>query len=290
MDGFLGRLEVDLMFLLAEPDAMRRDEKVQVFVDSIAFNEIPAALLFFQRQEQTQVLQDLQPLLIRKGAATDPQAAAKWAEQVPAGSVRSASITGVGVVWANQDLQAAAGWARELAEGEDREIGLSHVAYEAARTEPTFALELTADLAANDARDELIRHAARQWAAQNPKDALAWASELTNPTLREQLLSDIATAWGDTDPRSAAELAVQSLPAGRSQEDAFLGIAQQWVQKEPERAAAWVFEFPESFQPTALESVVKIWASSDAPHATKWVESLPSGPLRDTALSVLAAK
>jgi hypothetical protein len=289
-DGFADRLEAELTFASAESDPIRQGEKAQMIIDALSFDEIPATLAFLQRQEQTELVQNLQVQLIRKGAATDPQAAADWAQQIPASTTRSDAIAGVGIIWANQNLQDAARWASQLAEGEDREVGLKQVAYEASRSDPAFALKLISDLAPNDARDELTRHAARQWAAQAPKDALSWANELTNPTLREQIVSDIAATWGETDPRAAAELALQSLASGRAQEDALVGIAQQWVQKEPERAAAWVFEFPESFQPTALENVLKIWAVSDSPRATKWAENLPAGMLRDTALAVLAAR
>src|SRR5688572_15967338 len=264
IDRLFDRLSADLTIVLAEVDSVRREDKLEVLMDSIAFNEIPAALEFFQRQEPTEVLQDLQVLLVRKGASTDPQAAAAWASQMPAGVTRSAALAGVGVVWANQNLTEAARWASELAEGEDRENGLGHVAFEAARTEPLLALELSANLAPNDARDELVRHAARQWATQEPAEAAAWAGELTDPTLREQILADIAAAWGATDPNSAAALALKSLPGGKPQEDALMGIAQHWVQKEPDRAAAWVLEFPETLQRTALENVVKLWANQDA--------------------------
>lgn len=288
-DRFLGRLGADLTIMLAEADPIRRDENLQIFVDSIAFNDIPTTLQFLQRQEQTQMLQDMQVLLVRKGASNSPQTAAAWADQIPPGTTRSASIAGVGVLWANQNLPEAARWASELAEGEDRENGLSHVAFEAARTKPIFALQLTANLAPNDARDELVRHAARQWAAQDAAAAVAWAGEITNPTLREQVLADIAAAWGETDPGSAAALALQSL-SGDKLEDALVGIAQHWVQKEPDRAAAWVLEFPETLPQTALENVVKLWADKDAPQAEKWVESLPPGFQRDAARNALAAR
>jgi hypothetical protein len=291
MERLLERLGADVTILVADTDTIRRDERLQVLVDSIALKEIPTALEFLQRQEYSETLRDLQVLLVRKGASIDPQTAAAWAEQMPAGATRSAAIAGVGVVWANENLVEAARWASKLAEGEDRENGLGHVAFEAARTEPIFALELTADLAPTDARDELVRHAARQWAAQEPVDAAAWASEITNPALREQILSDIAAAWGDTDPVSAAALALKSLHQGRSQEDAMVGIVQHWVQKEPERAAAWVLEFPEGMlQQTALENVVKLWADKDARETEKWIENLPAGSQRDIARSVLAAR
>ena len=280
----------DVTGLLAETDAVRRDENLEAMLDSMAFNDFPVALQFLQRQEQTQVLHDLQVLLIRKGASTDPKTAATWAAQMPAGATRSAALAGVGVVWANQNLPEAARWASELAEGEDRENGLGHVAFEAARTKPIFALELSANLAPNDARDELVRHAVRQWAAQNPTDAAAWAGELTNPTLRGQVLADVAAAWGETDPDSAAALALKSLPAGELQDEALVQIAQRWVQQEPDRAAAWVLEFPETLQRSALENVVKLWASKDALQAEKWIESLPPGSPRDIALNALAAR
>jgi hypothetical protein len=289
-DPLSERLGADLTIVLAETDAIRRDENVQVLVDSIGFDEIPAALQFLQRQEQIQMLQDLQVLLVRKGALSDPQSAAAWAQQMPAGVTRSASIAGVGVMWANQNLVEAARWASELAEGEDRENGLGHVAFEAARTQPIFALDLTARLAPNDVRDELVRHAARQWAAQDSPAAVAWTEEITNPILREQILADIAAAWGETDPDSAAALALQSLSGGKLQEDALIGIAQHWVQKEPDRTAAWVLEFPETLQQTALENVVKLWADKNAPQAQKWVASLPPGFQRDVAVNALATR
>ncbi len=285
-----GRLEADLTIVLAEADPVRRDEKIELFVDSIAFDDIPTALQFFQQQEQTQLLQDLQALLIRKGASTDPRSAAAWAGQLSQGMTRSAAIAGVAVVWANQNAPDAARWALALAVGEDRENGLSHVAFEAARTQPLLALELASNLAPNDAREELVRHAARQWAAQDPAAAAAWAGELTNPTFREETLAEIAAAWGETDPSAAATLALESLSGGKPQEDALISIAQHWVQKEPERAATWVLDFPQALQASALENVVQLWANQDAGEAKKWAESLPPGARREMALNALAVK
>ncbi len=288
-DRFLERVAVDVTIMLAQTDPIRRDENLQLLVDSIGFNEIPTVLQYLQQQEQTRMLQDLQVLLVRKGAAIDSKAAAAWVQRMSAGTTRTESIAGVGVVWAGQNLLDAARWASELAEGEDRENGLAHVAHEAARTQPILALELAANLAPNDARDELIRHATSQWASEDAVAAVAWTSEITNPALREQLLADIAVVWGETDPGSAAALALQSLAGGKTQDDALIGIAQQWVQKEPFRASAWVLEFPESLQRSALENVVRLWADKDALQAEKWADAL-SGAQREIALHALAAR
>src|SRR5688500_7253071 len=42
----VNRLEADVTILLAERDAMRRDENLQTLVDSIGFNDTPMALQF----------------------------------------------------------------------------------------------------------------------------------------------------------------------------------------------------------------------------------------------------
>lgn len=288
LEQFRDRLGADLTFVLAQSDATRREEQLALVAESVGFNEIPAALRFIQGQEQNGMFQDLQVLLIRKGALTDPRAAAAWAQELPSGATRSASIAGVGVVWANQSVAEAARWASGLAEGEDRETGLAHVAYEAARTQPIVALELAGKLAPNDARDELVRHAVRQWAAEDPAAAAAWADELSDPMLRDRALADIAADWGEVDPVAAADLA---LSLGSSQEEAMAGIVQRWAQKEPALAAAWVLEFPEGpLQQTALENAVKLWADKDAAQAVEWARNLPAGPPRAIALNALAER
>src|SRR3954469_5708245 len=43
-DGFVERLQAELTFLGAESDPLRRDEKLQVLIDSLSFREIPATL------------------------------------------------------------------------------------------------------------------------------------------------------------------------------------------------------------------------------------------------------
>ncbi len=283
------RLAAALAALEAEPDPMARENKFQALVDAVSMSDIPAALAWLQTHTQTDLPGELQVRLIRRGAAIDAFAAAAWAEQMPEGATRSASLAGVAVVWSNQDLAAAARWARELPEGEDRQNAMRHIAYEAARTEPLTALGLATDLPANEARDELVRHAARQWAAREPANAAAWAQGMADTTTREQMLADIAAAWGETDPVAAATLALESLSPGKPQEDAVVGIVQRWVQKEPENAAAWVAQFPSgSLQQTALENVVKLWADRDAGQAGTWVGRLPAGSQRDIAAGVLA--
>jgi len=170
----------------------------------------------------------------------------------------------------------------------ERDRALLDSIYEIARTKPVEALTWAMENApATTAGDELIAHTAVQWAATDPQAASRWAEKVPDEELRAQLLTGIATAWGESDSLAAAELALRTLPAGRQQDDAVVGIVQRWVQTEPEAAATWVLDFPAgSLRETALENLVKIWADQDLPQATRWLTGLATGASRDQAVAV----
>jgi hypothetical protein len=116
-----------------------------------------------------------------------------------------------------------------------------------------------------------------EWASKDGQSAAQWARQIQAGTLREQALGCIATAWGDSDPFSAATLAVSELPAGRTQDDAVVGIARRWAQRQPEQAAAWVEGFPAGeLKVTAVENVVAIWSNQDAFRAEQWHSQMRS--------------
>lgn len=103
--------------------------------------------------------------------------------------------------------------------------------------------------------------AASEWAATDPESAVAWAHQIADPTLRDSVLAGVAAAWGDADPVAAATLAAKGLPPGRQQADAVIAIVQRWAQTDPQAAAQWVAEFPEStLRATALDNLANLWA------------------------------
>jgi hypothetical protein len=197
---------------------------------------------------------------LRQWAETDPRAAAASVNRLPSGETRREAINAVAIIWANHDPAAASEWARQLADQEDCETGLASVAYEAARNDPVAALTLALELSAGAARDDLVTHAVAQWAASEAAAAADWAGKISDSALREQTMSIVATVWSESDPVAAAEYAVAMLPSGRVLDDAVIGIAQRWVQVEPEAAAAWVDEFPDgTLRMTALEILGQLW-------------------------------
>ena len=153
-----------------------------------------------------------------------------------------------------QDPDKAVEWAQSLATPGERETALLAVVGELVRDRPRLALELAAELPQSAERDDTLERAAREWAGFEPEAAVAWAKQVADETLRLRLLGGAVLGWSQTQPVEAATLAINELPPGRRLDDLLVGIVQRWGQSEPEAAAAWVADFPESPLKDAAEA------------------------------------
>jgi hypothetical protein len=229
--------------------------------------------------------------IIAQWAEREPASAAAWVEGNLAGSVRQGALQSLAAIWADKDSSAAAEWARHLSRSDEREAVMVTLAYESMDRNPLGAFVLAGELSADGTRDDLLIHAASAWATMEPQKAAEWANQIPDATFRQRALAGIATAWSDTDPVAAAKLAVGSLPAGRAQDDAVIGILQRWVQKDSEQAAAWAATFPEGkLRETALETVVKLWADKDLAEAGRWVNTISADGAQDAAVAAYVEK
>ena len=229
-------------------------------------------------------------MLLRRWAAEMPGVAAAWLSQKEESPLRQESSLAVATVWADRKAGEAADWVRQWP-AEQKEAGLLAVAFEAARKSPQEALWLAADLPPGDARDGLVHHAVSQWASADPATSLAWAAKMEASPLRDQVIERLSLGMSETDPQGAAELAIQTLPEGKKQNDVVIGIVQRWVQKEPDKAAEWVAAFPEGgLRETAVQNLVSIWADQSPQEAADWLGQLDEGQARDGAISALSGK
>jgi len=61
------------------------------------------------------------------------------------------------------------------------------------------------------------------------------------------------------------------------------------VQNEPERAASWVSQFPDTpGREAATQNLVAFWAAQDAEAAGNWLRALPEGTLRNVGMTAYA--
>jgi hypothetical protein len=286
-----GRLVAAVKVIEAEADPTLWDSELDRLSAEVALADVPAAVRLLYSQSGSELAHRLGLRLVRVWADHDPQAAADWVVASLTGYSRAAAIDGLAIVWANRNGQRAAKWVRQLPDPEDRNHALVSAAYEVARTEAIEALGLASDLPPGEARDNLVAHGVGQWASSSPLDAANWAKQIPDENLRQRVLAETATAWARSDPIGAATLALESLAPGKPQEDAVVGIVQRWAQMEPEKAAAWVLEFPAgALRDTSLEELVQLWADQRADQAEHWLGALDLGPVRDVAVGAYVTK
>jgi hypothetical protein len=242
-----------------ETDLTKRLDLVSEAAREIPDEEIAALL----KEHGSRIHPELRAELLQRWMGNDPAAGAAWASSFATSHPEQIEILpGVAALWANQDLSSAVAWGRTLSDETQRAKVLVAIGYEAARQDPKEALRLASDLAPGEERDGLIVHAAAEWAtAGTPESVVEWAKLISDVSIRERVLSAVAATWGDENPVAAANLAIQALPPGPSQDNAVMGILQRWAQKDPAAAAAWVKRFPEGpLRDTALENLVKLSA------------------------------
>jgi hypothetical protein len=232
----------------------------------------------------------IETLLIERLAALVPSDAAAWVDQNMSGLDRSNNLMRVSAIWAASDVAAAWDWARQLPKPEDRAAALTEAAYEIARQKPSIALTF-ADEFPDGVSAEAVAQAASIMAEKSPQQALEAAGALITESLQQRATGSVAITWAEVDPVSAGKLAVQSLPPGRIQNDAVIGVLQRWAQSDPTAAAAWVSNFPEGeLGDTAMDNLVKLWTDKDAGAVGEWLGNLPEGPRRDVACAAYVEK
>ena len=282
------RIVATLDRIANKPDLNWQTTELQKLASGIQVMDIPAAL---QSLQEGALHSEFRVLLVRRWAEQDAATAADWVARNLTGTQRAAALDSVAAIWAAQDFPGAENWARQLPDAEERSAVMLALASELHRDDPNAALALAAELPESKSRDEFIVQSAGSWGVQALKESVDWAGQIPDETLRHRVLAAIATATAEGDPFAAAKLAVESLPKGREQDDAIVGIVQRWVQNSPEQAAAWVAAFPDgNLRETALTTLVKLWADKDIEAAGKWVDTLVSRASRDVAVAAYVDK
>jgi hypothetical protein len=264
----------------------RRSEASEPIVPVNAAAELPALCDSLVRDSER--IAELSQV-VRRWAETNGPAAAAWASQLSHGPTSPEVLTQVALGWADSDLSATLDWAQTLPEDNKAAVTLG-LGYETARTDSVKALEVAVSLEPGRERDDLIEHAISQRATTDFAAAVRWANEsVSDPDLRQRLLAAVAVAVAGQDGASAATLAATALTPGEEQDRIAVAVVQRWVQNEPQQAAAWVAQFPDTpARETMVQNLVAFWAAQDREAAGNWLQSLPEGTLRTAGMAAYA--
>lgn len=110
-------------------------------------------------------------------AAADPESAKDWVLKMPAGELRTSSLSQLVDSWGNTDVTGAANFVLTLAAGAERDQAVSQLIYD-------------------------VRH-------EEPESAFLWAESISDDSKRENAVRKTIDHWKQDDPQAAQE-AVQS--------------------------------------------------------------------------------
>lgn len=155
------------------------------------------------------------------------------------------------------------------------------------RVDPIAALEIARELPATERRDDFLEQAVMEWGGLDSKSSARWVRQIQSESLRNRLLGAVALGMATDQPGAAARLASEEMQPGSEQDRVTVGIVQRWIQSDPDGAAAWVEQFPQSpLRRVVVETLLSGWLSKDPAGARQWVLRLPEGGLRTHASAV----
>jgi len=122
-----------------------------------------------------------------------------------------------------------------------------------------------------------------QWFKDDPSAALIRIKQLP-PHLLQNAHSQIASAWASKDPSAAMEW-VSTLTNSQTRNQALTAVVSVLAKEQPDKAMELISEMPPGTRNTALASIFKTMATSDAMGAFNKAMSLTKSGDRFTALS-----
>ena len=180
-------------------------------------------------------------------------AAAQFVESIPPGTMRVKALRILAQTWGGQNPEAAIAWASNLSESE-RDMAYKNVCLGLAGQDPEKACQLAvqAGVGDNDVLPEIIQ----QWSGKNISGALTWAEQQPAGDTRDQLIKRIAFMQSKADPLQAANLVVEQIQPGDTQNEAAMSVLHQWGQRDLVGSLSWVEKFPAGqFRIRAIEEL-----------------------------------
>jgi len=166
--------------------------------------ESPEALMAWADSVPVDANDDFKPTAFLKAANIlahqDPLLARDWIE----GQLENDYARRVAPVvvrrWAQDDAQAALAWSRELADDGDRERSSANAYRAWLEDEPKQAKDwLRANTPASDL-DSAVRIVVQQTTPKSMKRAMGWAERISEQEKRERTMVDLAARWRRQDP------------------------------------------------------------------------------------------
>ena len=226
-------------------------------------------------------------------AESDLKAALAWANQQTDSKIKNEILVGVISIWAKTNFEAALAYVQSLPPGASQDglisIPFFQAAFKANSVQGAIAMMRslpagrTKDLAASGISGSMSQAPT----TAEPQAAMDIAAGIGDSEMRTNAQANVILRWFARD-RAAAIQWMQSLPVGPTRDLAAMYIARDLSMRNIEDRPAAVNMASgigdTKMRTDALKSAVKFWYRVDPAAAIQWMQSLPVGPSKDTAV------
>jgi DNA-binding transcriptional regulator YbjK len=176
----------------------------------------------------------------------DPCSAARLAESLDVGAGRDEMLRRVAQHWAEQDPATAQHWAEQLADEGERHLAETAICLQIAQTDARQAIQMATQYGLDNTSGATLENLVQQWAGQDMTTAIGWVKERPAGEQKDQMFYRLAMVLTKTSPAEAAQMVVDQISAGATQNEAAISVVHQWAENDMAGARAWVELFPES--------------------------------------------
>ncbi len=220
----------------------------------------------------------------------------RWAEFAPVAalraseSLRSRHLRGLAVyqaldTWTSLDPNEALAYVEKRGIAHHHEKAMLGML---ARADPMGALNHASSLEDPKERDQWIDQAIHMLAISDPEQAAKWTLENREGESLVEGMQAIVSNWGrHSDPNAALDYLL-SLPTEFQSQRTFRELGRSVSLNDYDAGIQLAMGLPESEKAMFLSGMARGTARYDPPKAAALAESLPEGPAREQALSIVA--
>lgn len=258
----------------ADPNRWMRDKISSAFLETLADSD-PAATLGILKGLQPASDASLIRSILRKVAATSPQQALEFAEDLPPGAFSVSQSTTFRLADGTEYIS------RELAHASHGPA--STVAVGWVESDPAAAIKWAEGLQ-HERREAVLERMVDSWANKQPAAATDYAFTHPKGVLKTKILKKLLE--NRNVPlnlrRRAAENVLFEVSFGQSQ------FIEHWLPEDPIAVSAWLAERDQKVAVELIKSAAEAWSHSDRESAALRIVEIPDPGMRQAAIEAAA--
>jgi len=213
--------------------------------------------------------------MIEYAGSLKPAEAARLFKSIPAERLKDKDdVVRITQAWAWVDGNAAAAWAEALPAGEVRESAILRMNTMWQMIDPKRALAQIEATPPGGLKAQLVRNVAVGLAKVNPTAAIEWINTQTDRAGKERALASLVEMGANRNPEETAQL-LAKLDAGPARVKAYAEFMDNWAEHDPEGTMDWFLTLPAGAERKGMSQRVMSEVAGKVPeHAAAMLEDV----------------